>query len=87
MGFSSELHIEMHNEAMAADEAYAADYRRRMEEEYFMTLPSDDEFESDYRLDYTGYEEFRCPLCYEFSAEENGHKSCHDDERAWYERD
>jgi hypothetical protein len=83
MGFSSELAIETHNAAMESDAEYAADYIRHCEEE--MWARSDDEsvYDSDWLLDHTGYQEFRCPLCYEFTPGETYHRDCRDEEQAW----
>ncbi|HEX8289808.1 MAG TPA: hypothetical protein VF556_17635 [Pyrinomonadaceae bacterium] len=66
MGQSSEMMIEEHNERMATDEQYAADYEESMrmeaahEEYYFQKELENEKFEDffeDYRLAADGYEE------------------------------
>lgn len=67
MGFSSEWAIEIHNERMAVDEPYAAEYHESCdrdaahEAEYFAQELINERFAEwfpDWRLDHTGYEEF-----------------------------
>ncbi len=86
MGQSSELHIEMHNEAMANDAVYAAEYYQHWLEEMMLHDAEAEEWESatDWRLDaLTGYMEFRCPLCPGFADNDFGHRECHYREQAW----
>lgn len=56
MGFSSEMHIEMHNEMLESDESYREDYERWCEElEWQMVQEEFDLF--GYKMDYLGYTE------------------------------
>lgn len=56
------------------------------EAEYFAAF-GEDNHETDWRVDHTGYQEFRCHLCDGFGPKEDGHPECHDRERAWYDRE
>lgn len=59
------------------------------EAEYWASFePEPDEpvYESDWLLDHTGYQEFRCSLCDWFGTNERGHPECHDREQAWADR-
>ena len=70
MGMTSDWAIELHNEQLANDAQYAADYEENMrmdaalEAEFFERERAMEKFTdwfADRRIDYTGYEEIDVP--------------------------
>ncbi len=70
MGWASEMQIDLHNERMATDEQYAADYEENMRMDAALEaafFESERELEkyvdwfADWRIDFTGFEEIDAP--------------------------